>query len=105
VQGGDQVHLGEVEEGELARELGLDLLALVGGQPVPLVDRDHQCPPRSMMCPASVASCSPTPSCASSTRMTTLAASIAWSVLMTLNFSITSSIRARRRMPAVSIRV
>ena len=59
--------------------------------------------PRSSAMPSTLASCSATLSCASSTMMTTCASSIACSVLATLARSIASSTLARRRTPAVSM--
>ena len=55
--------------------------------------------------PKMLRSWSEMPCCASSTKITTLASSIACRVLTTENFSTTSSILPRRRTPAVSIRV
>ena len=55
--------------------------------------------------PDHVASCSETPSCASSITTTTFAAAIDCSVLIDAEFLDASSTRARRRMPAVSISV
>ncbi len=36
------VEAGEIEEGQLAPDVALDVVALLGGQAVPLVDRHHQ---------------------------------------------------------------
>ena len=61
--------------------------------------------PASSTCPARCASCSVIACSASSRSTTTLASSIACSVLITENFSIASNTLPRRRTPAVSISV
>ena len=75
------------------------------GMPSHLLTAMMSARPRCSARPSTLASCSPMLSCASTTKITTCAVSIACNVLATLAFSTSSSILPRRRTPAVSIKV
>jgi hypothetical protein len=99
------MELREREEGHLAVEVALHLVALFLGDGVPFVDSDDHCATGLEHVPGEMRVLFGDRVFRVSSSTTTLASSMACSVLITENFSIASNTLPRRRTPAVSISV